>query len=376
MSGLTPIASRLAIALDDEYRRMQNEWFFKWHFIGKDGPVEIDTFDGRMMTYGGVTFWGTTQQIYWETIQRYLRKKVGLIFDEIEQELPKYPIQTKQLALKEVSGIIAQFAAAIRRAAIEKDRILRGNGFDFPPERDRGRWEGGRNSDIESRIAGLSDIYCQATVEIEGKEMSLKSMMTDKLSLIKKDGSLFRDNIPGLVTEKQITTFAQDLPIEQGDHFLRKLPSGLVEDFVVDNPRFFGGLPGIEPHYQVKVMRSNLPAASPQAVIQNITNIFHGANSRVNIGSTDNSVNIASAISMSKISDLLEQIRPVIAALPAKQQEEIAEPLSVLEQEARQSQPSQSKIKAALQSIKAVAEGAAGNLIAAGIGAMIGQILG
>jgi hypothetical protein len=37
--------------------------------------------------------------------------------------------------------------------------------------------------------------------------------------------------------------------------------------------------------------------------------------------------------------------------------------------------PSQSKIVAALQTIKTVAEGAAGNLVASGIGALIGRML-
>jgi len=44
-------------------------------FIGKDRPVEIDTFDGRKARFSGVAFFGTTGLIYWEAIQRYLRKK-------------------------------------------------------------------------------------------------------------------------------------------------------------------------------------------------------------------------------------------------------------------------------------------------------------
>ncbi|RWL50125.1 MAG: hypothetical protein EOR60_01835 [Mesorhizobium sp.] len=376
MGQLTPIASRLVIALDDEYLRMQNEWFFKWHFIGRDGPVEIDSFDGKTITCGGVTFWGSIQHMYWDIIQRYLRKKVSSIFDDLEQELRKYPVEIRQLALIEVRGIIGQFITKIRRAAIAKDRVLRGNGIDFPPEKDRGKWEGARSSDIETRIAGLSDIYCQGNIEIEGKKMPLKSIMNDRLSLVKKDGSLVRENIPGLVTKNQITTVATDLPIEPGDHFLRKLPSGLVEDFTVTDPQFFGKVHGIEAHFQVQVIRSDMPASSPQTAIQNITNVFHGANARVNLSSIDNSVNNASTLSVKQISDFLDQVRPAIAALPIPQQAEIAGPLSVLEDEVKELEPSQSKIRTALQSIKGVVEGAAGNLVAAGIGALIGQILG
>ena len=77
MAQKTSIGARLEIALDSEYRAMQNNWFFKWHFIGKDDPVEIDSFDGRLISYQGVSFFGSPQQAYWETIQRYLKKKVG-----------------------------------------------------------------------------------------------------------------------------------------------------------------------------------------------------------------------------------------------------------------------------------------------------------
>jgi hypothetical protein len=51
MSTLTPIGARLQMALDAEYLRMQNEWFFKWHHIGRDRVIEIDGFDGRMIRY-------------------------------------------------------------------------------------------------------------------------------------------------------------------------------------------------------------------------------------------------------------------------------------------------------------------------------------
>ncbi|MGY4174729.1 hypothetical protein ACVIHH_000020 [Bradyrhizobium sp. USDA 4518] len=65
-----------------------------------------------------------------------------------------------------------------------------------------------------------------------------------------------------------------------------------------------------------------------------------------------------------------------MAALPQEQQQAITEPLAVLEVEAVSPAPSQSKIRAALLTIKTVAEGATGNLIASGISALIAKILG
>lgn len=65
-----------------------------------------------------------------------------------------------------------------------------------------------------------------------------------------------------------------------------------------------------------------------------------------------------------------------MAALPPEDQRAIAEPLALLEAEAASSAPSQSKIHSALQTIKTVTEGAAGNLVASGIAVQIGQMLG
>jgi len=94
----------------------------------------------------------------------------------------------------------------------------------------------------------------------------------------------------------KIITFDADLPLEPGDHFLRSLPSGLVEDYVVEDPNFMTGIRGIPSSFQSKVHRSRQAAASPQQVIQHITNHFNGDNSRVTFG-TDNSVNVVNQLS-------------------------------------------------------------------------------
>jgi hypothetical protein len=96
----------------------------------------------------------------------------------------------------------------------------------------------------------------------------------------------------------------------------------------------------------------------------------------MNVNSTDNSVNIVSDVSGEQLTGLINQIRASMAALPQEQQAAIAEPIAVLEIEAASSVPSQSKIRTALQTIKTVAEGATGNLIASGIGVLIAKMLG
>lgn len=66
MNALTPIAARLELALDAELLRMQNEWFFKWHHIGRERTVEIESFNGSPICYGGIKFGGTARDVYWD----------------------------------------------------------------------------------------------------------------------------------------------------------------------------------------------------------------------------------------------------------------------------------------------------------------------
>jgi hypothetical protein len=372
MSHLTPVGSRLDASLSNEYVRMQNEWFFKWHSIGSAHGAEIDSFRGRPICYAGIKFSGSAHRAYWDTIQLYLRKKIGSTFDGLEEELKQYSLEIRAEALTEAQRIVSQFAAKIRKAAIDKDRILRGNGIEFPPEHDAGHWQGCGAGDIEARVKTLRRIYCDLQLSVGEVDVPFHSLLRDKVTLVKKNGTILKSDIPAGVTTGQITTFVTDLPIEVGDHFLRQLPNGLVEDYIVHDPGYHSGIAGaIEPHYQVKVRRSDAPAGPPQTIIAN----FHGPNSRMNVHSTDNSINVVSSISGERLAGFIAQVRASMSALPAEQQQAIAEPIAVLEAEAGSPAPSQSKILSALQTIKTIAEGAAGNLVASGIGALIGQML-
>lgn len=372
MSNLTPISARLEIDLDQEYLRMHNEWFFKWHFIGDDKTIEIEKFNGTPIRYSGMVYSGSCRLVYWDTIQRYLKQKVGTTFDSVENQLNKYPIDIKERILLEVKILIIEFADKIRRTAIDKDRILRGNGIEFPPPQDEGTWIGSQKKDIELRTATLMEIYCEPKINIEGNEVSLQSMMKDKVTLVKKDGTISRENISAVVTANKVITSTTDIQIEVGDHLLRHLPNGLVEDFIVVNPVYYNGAGSIPATYQVVVRRSGEPAASSQTVI----NHFTGNNARMYMNSTDNSVNIIGTISKDELNNFLMQVKQGLPALPQEKQTDIQNCLSVLEEETASAEPSNSKIRSALTSIKTICEGVTGNLVAAGVVEIIKKMAG
>ena len=114
-------------------------------------------------------------------------------------------------------------------------------------------------------------------------------LLRDKVTFIKADGSQKQENIQAAVSQGKIILTDTSLQIEPGDHLLRALPNGLVEDYVVDDPNFNAAFHGIQAHFQVKVHRSGKAPASAQTIITHIT----GDNARVNLNSTDNSTNTA-----------------------------------------------------------------------------------
>ncbi|MCH7703201.1 MAG: toll/interleukin-1 receptor domain-containing protein [Planctomycetes bacterium] len=85
--------------------------------------------------------------------------------------------------------------------------------------------------------------------------MSLRKMLTDRVTLVKKDGRRF-ENRPASVQDDKIFTGDPTLQIEEGDSFERTLPSGLCETYVVTDPGLRKGTRTIPPHYQSKVHRS------------------------------------------------------------------------------------------------------------------------
>ncbi|MDP3961699.1 MAG: hypothetical protein Q8Q26_16830, partial [Pseudorhodobacter sp.] len=243
---------------------------------------------------------------------------VSEFFDFVEGELSKYPEHVREIAISEAESLVSMFASSIQRRAVEKNRILRGDGISFPQPLDSGRWEGSDPTAIHLRAQGLLQSYCDLNLR-EGGNYVIERMMTETLSFLKADGTMKKDGIKGLVTGKKLITFDTSLTVQPGDKFLRELPSGLVEDYIVEDPGFQVGVgDAIKPHFQATVRRSDAPAARPRKIITHI----QGANSRVNIDSVDRSQNL---VILTSGDEIFQQLREKVmgASLNEKKQAEI-----------------------------------------------------
>lgn len=134
------------------------------------------------------------------------------MFDDLEIELQKYPLEIRSKALTEGLALIGSFVGKIRNAAIDKDRILRSDGLNFPQPHDPANWAGAQTSDIEARTATLRHIYYDMEVAKGGNGVVFGDLMRDKVTLVKADGTVIRENIQAQVSSGQIITFDASLP--------------------------------------------------------------------------------------------------------------------------------------------------------------------
>lgn len=149
---------------------------------------------------------------------------------------------------------------------------------------------------------------------------------TETLKIIKPNGNEI-ENVIGLVSmgKKKITIEDVSLDIEEGDTIVRDLPNGKQEHFTVVDPGFARGMGShIPDHYNVSIERiSKLPKANTHGSGY-ITVVNEGG--RVNINSTDNSINI-------QVSNDTERLfNELTAALEATRDQALLDSVSDLKQ--------------------------------------------
>lgn len=114
------------------------------------------------------------------------------------------------------------------------------------------------------------------------------SFPKSKLDIVTPEG-VIRSTTEAIVTGKEIVIPDETVIIQPGDELRRTLPNGTDETFEVIDPVFVQETFGIAGHFQVKVQRKG---TFPHGKGGNYSITVSGTNSRVNIGSTDRSINV------------------------------------------------------------------------------------
>ena len=119
--------------------------------------------------------------------------------------------------------------------------------------------------------------------------MPFSALMTDIVSLIKKDGTQV-DNLKSSVQGEKIFIDRSDILIESGDLIHRKMSNGAEETYKVIDPGFHEKFHTIPAGYDIKCKKLGIPEA--KKAIQNITynntiNI-HGDNQGIAVSGNEN----------------------------------------------------------------------------------------
>jgi hypothetical protein len=111
------------------------------------------------------------------------------------------------------------------------------------------------------------------------------------VTLVKPDGSTYV--FQAAVQSKIIFTEDIGIPIEEGDIIERVLPNNLTEEYIVLDRGYFDEEFPQPAHYQIKVEKAKNPKGKMETKIYNNTNNINASgNAKVNLNSTDHSINI------------------------------------------------------------------------------------
>jgi hypothetical protein len=114
-----------------------------------------------------------------------------------------------------------------------------------------------------------------------------EQFLTDTVTLRKADGSVHAD-IKASVQSRKIFIPDVSLRIEPEDRFTRTLPSGQVEEYIVEEANYSEAFHGIPAQWTVICRRGNQRPQDTRSITYNLS----GPNSRINVQSYDHSTNI------------------------------------------------------------------------------------
>jgi hypothetical protein len=133
--------------------------------------------------------------------------------------------------------------------------------------------------------------------------------INDTVSILKSNGDLY-ENVQASVQKNIILITDVSLPIEKGDKIIRVLPSKVKEVFIVEEPGYHSQIHNIQAHYQIRYSKGfDTNTTQPQQVIYHV----QGDNARVNIHSSDSSINIIQNNSSELFDKLVAFIKDQVA---------------------------------------------------------------
>lgn len=171
--------------------------------------------------------------------------------------------------------------------------------------------------------------------------MSIFNSAQNAIVVRKPDGSL-HENIKAIISHDLITFEPKGVQLETGDKIIHVMSNGGEATYEVIDPVFqerFGSIPA---HYKARVRKLGIPEARSKTVSMTVN--LTGPNSRMNLGSVDQSTNIVSNQYTEKLAALESAIQEL--RLAADEHREAMDLLTSIRREFDSGKPNKSVLKA------------------------------
>lgn len=197
----------------------------------------------------------------------------------------------------------------------------------------------------------------------------------DSVTLIKQDGRKFI--LEARIGSEKILLFPanDNIPIQEGDIILRKLPSDVEETYVILDSVYFAGGRMLSPHYEIKAQKETdiKKDKSTSLFIENKgvfvvgdqfnqTGDFQGANIKstlMDVNQTINNIPNVDQLNKDKLKILMEQLQEALGQVPqenAEEAEAVAEIAKALIESVSKEKPNKAMVEITGEGLKKAAK--------------------
>ncbi|MFJ1227762.1 hypothetical protein [Yersinia proxima] len=157
----TPLYRRTYKAVHEIDQKLTN-LIHKWHHLKTGLPMKVDKHDGTQIYYQGIAFKGSPVDVFWGGfIEPYLESYSIIVLEQTSSLAVEcqFPVSA---SVEEAKSLLLVMVRRVYSEMAETDRILRGDGINFPEKRD-----------VTGKIESMSHAICEhAEIEKMKKPLS------------------------------------------------------------------------------------------------------------------------------------------------------------------------------------------------------------
>jgi hypothetical protein len=162
----TPLFPTFEKRITDSVNDLIAAQVIPWSFLTAGPPLRLKRFDGRKISYQGVTFEGTTQDVFWRGyIEPFLEDLVVRELAFAVESCKERKVDARE-TLRELQGLLLSGCSKVFAQMADVDRRLRGHGYpDSVPLRSVKSEQDQMTAFIQTRVSAELELWESNLVE-------------------------------------------------------------------------------------------------------------------------------------------------------------------------------------------------------------------